>query len=323
MKNLIYILLFSLLASNLNAQALNNTAYTESDIVLKTATGNISGTIMVSTLQSQTPLVAIIAGSGPTDRDGNSTMGVRTDSYKKLAESMAENGISSLRFDKRGIAKSQSAMKSESDLRFENYINDVVEWINLLKNDNRFSSFFILGHSEGSLIGMVAGQRTEIAGFISVAGAGKPADEILQEQLKDKLPLDLLIENNRILDSLKAGKTVGNVNSNLAALYRPSVQPYMISWLKYNPAKVISQLKVPTLIIHGTTDLQVSTDDAKLLAAAKPDAKLLIIENMNHVLKESVADQQQNFATYTNPDLPLKTELVDEVISFIKSNKDQ
>ncbi|MEI6060686.1 MAG: alpha/beta hydrolase, partial [Bacteroidota bacterium] len=152
-------------------------------------------------------------------------------------------------------------------------------------------------------------------------GAGKSADKILQEQLKTKLPLPLLIASNKILDSLRAGKTVADVDPSLVSLYRPSVQPYMISWIKYNPAAEISKLKIPVLIVQGTTDLQVSVEDAKLLSAAKPDAKLLIIENMNHVLKESDADTKTNMATYRNPELPLKPGFADELISFVTSLK--
>jgi uncharacterized protein len=238
-----------------------------------------------------------------------------------LSESFANNGISTLRFDKRGIGKSKSAMTGENELRFETYINDVVAWISLLKSDKRFSSIVILGHSEGSLIGMIAADQTNVGGFISISGVGKSADKILQEQLKTKLPPHLLEESNKILDSLKMRKTVSDVNPNLMILYRPSVQPYMISWIKYDPAKEIGKLKIPVLIIQGTTDLQVTVNDSKLLASAKPDAKLFIIENMNHVLKESDSDIKKNMATYTDPGLPLKSGLTDYIVDFIKYRK--
>jgi ketosteroid isomerase-like protein/alpha/beta superfamily hydrolase len=234
---------------------------------------------------------------------------------------LATNGIASFRFDKRGIAESQPAMTAERDLRFETYINDVKGWIALLKSDKRFSSIILLGHSEGSLIGMIAATQPEIKGFISISGAGRPADIILKAQLENKLPQQLMDESNKILDSLKAGKTVSAVDPSLIALYRPGVQPYMISWLKYDPAKEISTLKIPVLIIHGSTDLQVSLKDAKLLSVAKPDARLLIIENMNHVFKESDSDVTRNMATYKNPDLPLKPGLVEEITGFIKTIK--
>jgi predicted alpha/beta hydrolase len=159
------------------------------------------------------PVVLIIAGSGPTDRNGNAGNGLKTNAYKMVAEGLAQKGISSLRFDKRGIGKSQSAMTSESELRFETYTRDAVAWISMLKADKRFSEVIVLGHSEGSLIGMIAAQQTHTGGFISVSGPGKPADKILQEQLKAQLPPQLMMESNKILESLKQGKTVAEVNA--------------------------------------------------------------------------------------------------------------
>ena len=321
MKIITCIIALNLVLSGLNAQTKNTLAFTESELTLKTATGTIYGTLTIPNHTPTSPIVLIIAGSGPTDRDCNSGAGIQTNAYKMLCEGFAKNAISTLRFDKRGVGKSLPAMSSESDLRFETYINDVVAWISLLESDKRFSKVIVLGHSEGSLIGMIAAEKTQTGGFISIAGAGRSADKILQEQIKSQLPPQLMIESNNILESLKMGKTVATVNPLLASLYRPSVQPYMISWIKYDPAQEIKKLKVPVLIIQGTTDLQVTMNDAKLLSAAKPGAKLEIIANMNHVLKDVDANVQTNLATYSNPMLPLKSGLVENLVDFVKNGK--
>ncbi|MBU1012783.1 MAG: alpha/beta hydrolase [Bacteroidetes bacterium] len=319
MKKLILIFAGLFLSTVLKSQDLQNVNFSESELILKTTTGNIYGTLSIAETPEPSPIILIIAGSGPTDRDCNSALGLKTNAFKMMAEGFAVNGISTLRFDKRGIAESNAAMKSEAELRFDDYIKDVVDWVALLKADPRFSRIIILGHSEGSLIGMIAAEQTKIDGYISISGAGRAIDEVLKEQLVSKLPPQLMEESNRILDTLKMGKLASQVSPYLVSLYRPSVQPYMISWIKYDPAKEIKNLKTPTLIIQGNTDLQVSEKDAKLLAAAKPNAKLLIIENMNHVLKESEADPQKNMATYNNPELPLKAGLVDEIVKFINN----
>lgn len=321
MNKLLVAIILCALPSALSAQGSNNSVFSESEIVLETSTGQIFGTLVFPGNVKASPVVLIVAGSGPTDRNGNSPLGVQTNTYKMISENMAENGIASLRFDKRGIAQSRSAMTAESDLRFETYINDVISWISLLRSDKRFSSIIILGHSEGSLIGMVAAEQSKVDGYISVSGSGRAADLLIKEQLENKLPQQLIDESDKILDSLKAGKTVTKINPVLASLYRPSVQPYMISWIKYDPQKEISKLKMPVLIVQGTTDLQVPVKDANLLSGAKPDAKLLIIEKMNHVLKESDQDQQKNMETYKNPDLKLKSGLTEELVSFIKEIK--
>jgi len=315
MKILSFFLLLNLLPTGIFAQV------HESEMILKTPTGDISGTLTFPADLKRAPVVLIIAGSGPTDRDCNSSIGLKTNAYKYLAEGLEKQGIACVRYDKRAIGKSRSAAKSEEELRFETYVDDVVQWVSYLKNDKRFTRIILAGHSEGSLIGIVAAQKEKVSGLISIAGVAIPADEILKEQLKGKLPPSLLAESNKILDSLKAGQTIKTPSPELNSLFRPSVQPYLISWMKYNPSKEISKLKIPVLIVQGTTDLQVAPENARLLKAAKTDATLKIYENMNHVLKESSADLQSNYGTYKNPELPLKAGLVDEMAGFVKTIK--
>lgn len=303
------------------AQSEDVSLFTESEMVLKTSTCDIVGTLVESKKFPQTPMVLIIAGSGPTDRNGNSSVGVNGNTYKMIAEYLAINGISSLRYDKRLVAASKGALINEKDLRFEDYIEDAIGWIELFKKDLRFSRVIVLGHSEGSLIGMIAAKRTNSAAFVSIAGCGKSGDKILAEQLRNKLSTQLIQESNSILDSLREGKVVNKVNPLLNIVFRTSVQPYMISWIKYNPCHEIQQLNVPVLILQGNTDLQVSVEDAKLLFSAKPDSKLVIIDKMNHVLKESEKDIKTNKATYSNPNLQVKIELLENLVSFILLSK--
>lgn len=295
--------------------ALAALAQTETPIVLKTGTGDIDGTLTMPESNLPVPVVLIIAGSGPTDRDGNNAM-MKNNSLKMLSSELAKNGIASVRFDKRGIAKSQAAMTSEADLRFETYINDVIAWIAMLKQDKSFNHIIVAGHSEGSLIGMVASQKAEVSKYISIAGVGKPADQLIREQLKAAPPA-FLEQSSPILDELVKGKTVENVPQILNSLFRPSVQPYMISWMKYDPQAEIAKLKVPVLILQGTTDIQVGVEDAKRLKEAKSDAKIVLIEGMNHILKNASADRMQNMQSYNQPELPLNEEFVKSVCSFI------
>lgn len=298
--------------------ALAALAQTEKPIVLKTGTGEIDGTLTMPNSNLPVPVVLIIAGSGPTDRDGNNAM-MKNNSLKMLSSQLAKNGIASVRFDKRGIAKSQGAMTSEAELRFETYIKDVSDWINLLKKDKSFNQIIVAGHSEGSLIGMVAAQKANVSKYISIAGVGQPADQIIREQLKAAPPV-FFEQSSPILDELVKGKTVENVPQTLYSLFRPSVQPYMISWMKYDPKVEIAKLKIPVLIVQGTTDIQVGVVDAKRLQAAKPDAKMVLIEGMNHILKNAPAERMQNMQSYNQPDLPLNEELVRAICGFVNEN---
>jgi pimeloyl-ACP methyl ester carboxylesterase len=267
----------------------------------------------------QIPVVLILSGSGPTDRNGNSPMlPGKNNTLLMLAEGMASNGIASLRYDKRGVGESAGAMVAEADLRLDTYVDDALSWCEQLRKDKRFSAVIIAGHSEGSLIGMLAAKRCNADGFISISGAGRSAADILRTQLAGKLPPDLAAQSEAIIRGLEAGRTTENPPPALDAIYRPSVQPYMISWFRYDPVKWIATLTCPVLIVQGTTDLQVGVDDAKRLAAANPKAKLLLIEGMNHVLKEVPADRDKQIASYSNPDLRLAPELLTGIVDFVQ-----
>jgi len=238
-----------------------------------------------------------------------------------LAEGLADRGIASLRYDKRGIAASRPAATAEQDLRFTNYIDDAVAWIRKLREDPRFSTVTLVGHSEGSLIGMVAAKDGGADAFVSLEGAGRKAADIITEQLAGQLPPEMVSRTTRILSDLSAGKTPDSVPRELYALFRPSVQPYMISWLSYDPAVEIGKLGIPTLIIQGTTDIQTSMTDAQALAAGNPSARLFVVEGMNHILKEASGDRMAQLKIYGDPSLPVVPKLIDEIAAFVKGVK--
>ncbi len=277
------------------------------------------GTLTLPKGVQHPPVVLIIAGSGPTDRDGNQPK-MKSNIYKILADSLARNGIASLRYDKRGIGQSKIENLDESKLRFEMYADDAAAWIHWLKNQHHFSKIAVLGHSEGSLLGILAIEKEPADVFISVAGPGRPIDVILKEQLAEQSP-ELALEAQPVIDSLKAGYTVKNIPKKLRVLFRPSIQPYLISWMKYDPAREIAKLDIPVLIIQGTTDLQVKTEDAKILADSAKNAKLVIIDGMNHVFRNAPKSRLKNILTYTNPNMPISGEFVESVVSFIKNAK--
>jgi hypothetical protein len=294
-------------------------AQSETIVHLETKTGTLEGSLLIPDGKTGIPVALIIAGSGPTDRDGNNPA-MKNNSLKLLATELMNNGIASLRYDKRGIGKSRKAGLKEIDLRFENYIEDAKDWIDLLRKDKRFSQIIVIGHSEGSLIGMIASQEKDVEKFISIAGVGQSADKTLKEQLKAQPPT-VLEMSSPIIDKLVQGETVKDINPMLHSLFRPSVQPYLISWFKYDPQKEIAKLKKPILIIQGTTDIQVSTDDAKMLAEGNRGAEKKIIKGMNHIFKESELDRVKNIQTYNQPELPIKPDLTEAIVGFIRESK--
>jgi pimeloyl-ACP methyl ester carboxylesterase len=291
-----------------------DTNFVEVQIVLQTKTGKIYGTLTTPKRFTNVPLVLIIAGSGPTDRDCNNPM-MKCDAYKKLAYNLAGNKIASLRYDKRGIAASQAAGGNEKDLRFDDYVDDAKGWLQLIKQEKRFSKVIVLGHSEGSLIGMIA-SSSDADKFISIAGAGQSADKIIKEQLSSQ-PKEVQELSYPIIDSLVKGKKVDNVNSMLASLFRTSVQPYMISWFKYDPQIEIQKLNIPVLILQGTNDIQVTIDDAKRLSKANPKSQMILIDKMNHIFRIVEGDKQANIATYNDSSLPLSVDFVKDITTFV------
>ncbi len=274
----------------------------------------LAGTLYTPNTSDKTNLVILIAGSGPTNRNGNQ-VGVKNNSLKLLAEGLATNGISVYSYDKRLFALLKSGDFDESKLLFDDFITDASDVISYFREKNKHHKIIVVGHSEGSLIGMVAAQASKADGVVSIAGAGSPIDQVLEFQMNQNAPF-LLKQTKEILKELKAGNIVKIENVALSSLFRESVQPYMISWLTYNPQDEIKRLNIPVMIINGTVDLQVTVSEAELLKKAKPDAVYLIIENMNHVLKE-VKDVTENQQSYTNPDLPVAAELIREISDFV------
>ncbi len=290
----------------------------EQPMTLHTATGDIYGTLTLpDTGAGPWPVTLIIAGSGPTDRDGNSPAGIRTDAYKLLADSLAVRDIASLRYDKRGIGESRAAGPAESQLRFDDYVDDAAAWIKALRADKRFSSVTVIGHSEGSLIGMIAARTAGADAFVSLEGAGSSAANVLHDQLARQLPPELFVKSDLILAGLAKGQTTDTVPAQLMALYRPSVQPYLISWFRYDPAVELAKLTIPVLIVQGGHDAQVGVADATRLAAANPHATMLVLPDMTHVLKDAPVGLAEQRAAYTDPSLPLDQNLVTQITAFV------
>ncbi|TCJ17835.1 alpha/beta fold hydrolase [Flaviaesturariibacter flavus] len=298
--------------------AADSSFYTEEAVVLHTATGDIHGTLTLPHRKEAVPVALIIAGSGPTDRDGNSPLLPGPgNSLRYLAHQLAKNRIASLRFDKRGIGESAGAMKREIDLRFDDYVADARAWLALLAADKRFTRRYVIGHSEGALIGALAADGTK--GYVSIAGAGFPAQDILKKQLAAQLPDSLMRPATIIIDSLAAGHRVQRAPRQLIPIFRPSVQPYMISWFAHDPAQIVAKLKMPVLIIQGDNDIQVAEENGRALKAAAPKAKLLVVPGMNHALKFVAArDPQTNLEAYSNPALPVMPAVVAAIVKFIK-----
>ena len=274
---------------------------------------NIHGTL-INLNNTNSTLAIIISGSGPTDRDGNNTS-MKSDYLKMLAEGLQENGISTYRYDKRGVGKSVGDLKSGHEIKFSDYINDVVSIIKHFKKSKKFKELVVIGHSEGALIGMIASQSIADK-FISVAGAGEDYLTLIERQLSIQPPF-VRSMSEPIIEKLKNKKLVDSVPPLLNSLFRADVQSYLIDASSYDPVEEISKLNMPILIVQGSTDIQIEVNDALILHKAAKNSRLEIIDGMNHVFRQASDNRLLNLQTYGNPDLPIDNSMVRLVSEFI------
>jgi uncharacterized protein len=285
---------------------------------LETATGKLVGTLYLpQNAKNNFKLLIIQPGSGATDRNGNTLPMIKPNNYKLIAEAMANKNIATLLVDKRGIAGSMGALKAEKDLRFDDYANDLADWVRFIKKDKRIKKVYLVGHSEGSLVAMLSAQKEKVNGYISIAGAGEAIDKIIVWQYKQQLPKVALVVDS-LFGRMKNNLPIDTVPKMLTSIFRPSVQPYIASWIKYDPAAEIAKLKIPVLIVQGSTDIQVTIEQSEYLKKANPKAKYALIKDMNHILKIAPMDRQKNIATYSAENLPLHEELINQLYNFIK-----
>jgi len=283
-------------------------------VSLPTERAPLHGTLL--TPSAPRAVAVIVPGSGPTDRDGNSPLGVSGGIYRQLAEGLAERGVASLRFDKRGIAASAFAASDEASLRFDHYVEDARRWAALAAERTGQPCAWLIGHSEGALIAQKAAEGDDtVCGLVLVSAVGQKAGDQIRQQLAT-LPEPLNSQAMAALTDLEAGRATEGP-PELAALFRPSVQPYLISYLALDPVALIAAYAGPVLLVHGTTDLQVPIDNSERLAAAQPAARLVRIEGANHVLRIAPAERAANAATYNDAALPLASGIVDAVADFI------
>ncbi|OHD18735.1 MAG: hypothetical protein A2087_10605 [Spirochaetes bacterium GWD1_61_31] len=287
-------------------------------VSLELAGGVLHGSLLRPD-QPATMGVLLIAGSGPTDRDGNSMLlPGRNDSLRQLAEALAANGFLVLRADKRGIGRSVWPGLREEDLTVDQYAADAAAWAAWLRQQEGIRHIGLAGHSEGALVAMLASQLGQVDALALLAPLSMGFLDTVLQQLSGAEPR-LLDAVRRITAELQSGRNVADVPAELQSLFRPSVQPYLISLARHEPARLLGSLPVPVFIVAGGRDLQIRLDDVRALAAARPDATFRELADMNHVLKAVGPDQADNRAAYSSPDYRLADGLVAGLVDFFRA----
>ena len=274
---------------------------------------HIDGTLLLPNEINDPNLAIIIGGSGPTDRNGNQNF-LKNNSLKKLAERLAEKGIATFRYDKR-IVKQIRQGNVDPNIGFNDFITDAISVLNFFKHKDKFNKIYIIGHSQGSLVGMLAAKEGA-DGFISLSGAGKTIDEVIIDQINNTAPM-FTEDAKRVFSILKKGETTEDYPLALTSIFNKEVQPFMTSWMRYNPEEEIKTLKIPILIINGDKDLQVSVEEANLLKDAVNNAQIEIIEKMNHILVPIEGDNLENSKSYNESFRKLSLKLIEAIIRFV------
>jgi pimeloyl-ACP methyl ester carboxylesterase len=290
------------------AQESNNT---ELEITINE---HVDGTLLTPKQVKKPNLVIIIPGSGPTNRDGNQNF-IKNNSLKKLAEGLTNKGIATFRYDKRVVKQIREGNVDENTM-FDDFVTDAKTTIEYFKIKKVYKHIYVLGHSQGSLVGMLAAKE-EGDGFISIAGLAKTVDLVITEQITKTVPM-FTKDTERVFKVLKGGKTTNDFPPALASLFKLELQPFIMNWMQYDPKAIIKDLKIPILIINGTKDIQVPVTYANLLKEGNSNAELVIIEKMNHVLVPIEGDNLENTKAYNEPERELSEELVPAIVSFIK-----
>ena len=265
--------------------------------------------------------VLILPGSGPTDRDGNSPLGVRAAPYRLLAEALAEQDIATVRIDKRGLFGSAAAGNANA-VTVREYVSDIRSWIGTVRTQGGADCIWLLGHSEGVLLALATAAENSdgVCGLVLVSGAGRRMSDVLREQLPNSPFAPHLDQALAAIDRLERGERVDvtSINPALLSLFAPPVQDYLIDMFAHDPAVLAGRVQVPVLIVHGLSDLQTTETDARRLATANPRARLVLLPGVNHVLKQVPGDDRAaNAATYANPALPLADGVAEAITEFV------
>jgi pimeloyl-ACP methyl ester carboxylesterase len=285
--------------------------------------GPLKGTLQ-SPVKPESPVVLIVPGSGPTDRDGNNPLGIRASTYKLLAGELAAKGVASVRVDKRGMFGSAAAITDANAVTIADYAADVRSWVEAIRRQTGAACIWVLGHSEGGLVALAAGPSgNDICGLILVATPGRRAGDVLRQQLQSNPANAPVLDQARAaIDALENGRKVeiANMHPALVPLFQPSVQSFLIHLFAIDPAGLIAGYKKPILILQGERDIQVGVADARRLKQAAPWARLVLLPDTNHVLKPVATDDRAaNIATYGDPALPLAPHVTEAIATFIAS----
>ena len=289
--------------------ALVSAQITTEEILIKNDTIELPGALSYS--KKNSPLLIWIHGSGNVDRNGNQGAMVKANYIQQFREAINKNEIAFFSYDKRTSNKKNFKFLKET--LFDDFANDAKKVVNYFKEDQRFSKIILVGHSQGSLVAMLASEK--IDGYISLAGTPDPIDITISKQL-GKQSAELAETATSYFKELKKTGDVKEVHPFLSTIFSKQNLPFFLSWMQYNPKEELKKLNMPVLIVNGTKDIQVPIEDAKPLHISNKNIESIFIENMNHVLKD-IQKEEDNLSSYYSSEYPISKELIAVIIAFV------
>jgi uncharacterized protein len=304
----------------------------EKDITIDSYGNRLSGTVCLPEGKGRFPLVIMVHGSGPLDRDENMD-GQQLNVFNTIALHLVGEGIASLRYDKRGCGKSSGDYYAtgHSDLT-----NDAVSWFDALKQHDfcEPEKIFMLGHSEGCIIApQVSALRPTIAGLVLLCPFIDNMESILIKQAVqlqqdfEALPgVSGLIR--RLLSRMMGAtvtsqkKLIDKLKSSDKDTIRVQFQKIPAKWLRelirLDPRAIFSQVRCPMLLIGGEKDLQCDPDDVNRIAELTTGVvNVHVIKNLTHILR---FDEQQP-SLLSTPELtkkPMEPILLKLIVEWFK-----
>lgn len=287
--------------------------------------GPLKGTLLTPAgADARTPVVLIIPGSGPTDRDGDNPLGVKGGSYRQIAEGLAERGVSSVRIDKRGMFASAGAIADPNAVTIADYAADTREWIGSILKATGARCVWLLGHSEGGLIALASTTRAgpELCGLVLAAAPGRKLGDVMREQFKrNPANAPILEPALSAIDALEAGKSVPvtDLPFPLDRIFNPAIQPFLTSLMSYDPPALARAYSGPILVLHGENDIQITAEDAQALASARPGVRRVEFKGLNHLFRPSGSSPQETQASYGDPFGKVPPEVPQAIVDFLRA----
>lgn len=320
----------------------------------KEAKITLAGTLTLPKENGLFPVVILISGSGPQNRD-EELLGHKP--FLVLSDFLTRNGIAVLRYDDRGTAQSEGDFKAATSADFATDVESAIEYLKTRKEIDK-KQIGLIGHSEGGIIApMVANKSKDVAFIVLLAGTGLPGDQILLSQqrligkasgVRDELLQENELINKKAFDVVKKSNSLEQLEDDLTNLLNKFlvdnpitdipqgmssddfvklqitqvVNPWMQYFIKYDPSLALEKVKCPVLALGGEKDLQVPSKEnleAIKIALAKGGNKKVTIKelpNLNHLFQESITGTPNEYATIEQTFSPIA---LNEILKWIKA----